>query len=762
MKQGTLHRALCIVKRQLIIVAMATLVACTKAPVYTDSSASVEQRVEDLLKRMTLEEKVGQMNQLVGVNHIRMNDGALTEEEILAHNALACYPGYTADSIEQMVQQGLVGSFLHVVTLTEANYLQSLALQSRLGIPILFGIDAIHGNAKFCGCTVYPTNIGVACSFDTAMAYRIAQETAQEMRACNMHWTFNPDVEIARDPRWGRCGETYGEDPYLVSLMGAQTVRGFEQNNVLSCLKHLVAGGQSSNGTNGAPADLSERTLREMFFPPFQAGIAAGAGSVMMAHNELNGVPCHTNAWLMTDILRKEWHFHGFIVSDWIDIERVAAIHHTATDNQDAYYQAILAGIDMHMHGPEWQQAVVELVRQGKISEKRIDQSVRRILTAKFQLGLFEHPYATAEDSARICFSEAHQQTALQASEQSIVLLKNDGILPLQQEVWKGKHILVTGINADDANIMGDWTDPQPADHCWTVLRGLQESAPEIHFDFVNQGWDPRNMDPQQVQKAAQVARTTDLNIVVCGEYMARYRWHDRTGGEDSDRSDNYLVGLQEELIRQVAASGKPTILIYITGRPLSFPWAQDNLSAILYAWEPGQMGGKALARILWGEVNPSAKMAISVPYHVGQCQMIYNHKPSLALHPYVLGPTQPLYAFGEGLSYTRFAYSNAHLQNDTLFVDVSNTGEREGVEITQLYVHDDVASVTRPVKELKAFRRTALQPGQTVTLTFPITDDMLAFYTADNTLRVEPGTFTFMVGGSSKNEDLLKVVGNR
>jgi len=750
------------VSRILPIVTCLILISCTHTPIYKNPSLPIPVRVTDLLCRMTLEEKVGQMNQLVGVNHIRTNDGLLSPEEIIAHNALACYPGFTADSIEALTRQGLVGSYLHVVTLTEANYLQSLAMQSKLGIPILFGIDAIHGNAKFSGCTVYPTNIGMACSFDTAMAYRIAKETAQEMRACNMSWTFNPDVEIARDPRWGRCGETYGEDPYLVSQMGTQTVRGYEQNGVLSCIKHFVAGGQSANGSNGAPTDISERSLHEMFFPPFKAGIEAGAGSVMMAHNELNGIPCHTNRWLMTDVLRKKWNFSGFIVSDWIDIERVAAIHYTAENNKDAYRQAIMAGIDMHMHGPEWQQAVIELVQEGKIPMKRIDESVRRILTAKFRLGLFEHPYAAIEDSARICFSAEHQQTALQAADQSIVLLKNDGLLPLNISDWRGKHVLVTGINADDANIMGDWTDPQPKEHCWTVLRGLREYASDIHFDFVDQGWDPRHMDPKQVDKAANMARRSDLNIVVCGEYMARWRWHERTGGEDTDRSDNQLVGLQEELIQRVAASGKPTILIYITGRPLSFPWAQDKLPAILYAWEPGQMGGRSIARILFGEVNPSAKMAITVPYSVGQCQLTYNHKPSLNFHPYVLGPTEPLYAFGQGMSYTQFAYSNVRIQGQTLEVDLQNTGQRQGVEITQLYIRDDVSSATRPVKELKAFCRTSLMPNETTTLSFPITDDMLAYYDANNHYSVEPGTFTLMVGGSSLDKDLLTITINR
>ena len=365
--------------------------------IYKDPSAPIEQRIEDLLSRMTIEEKVGQMNQFVGVEHIKSND-QMTAEELKTNTANAFYPGFDEKDIERWTEEGLVGSFLHVLTLKEANYLQRLAMKSRLQIPIIFGIDAIHGNALAPDNTVYPTSINLACSFDTAMAYTIARQTAREMRAMNMQWTFNPNIEVARDPRWGRVGETFGEDPYLVTLMGVESVKGYQgtlsgPEDVLACIKHFVGGSQPINGTNGSPTDLSERTLREVFFPPFKAGVEAGAMSLMTAHNELNGIPCHENEWLLTDVLRDEWKFKGFVVSDWMDIEHLHDLHATAENLKEAFYQSIMAGMDMHMHGVYWNELVTELVKEGRIPVSRIDESVRRILYVKFHLGLFENPF---------------------------------------------------------------------------------------------------------------------------------------------------------------------------------------------------------------------------------------------------------------------------------------------------------------------------------------------------------------------------------
>ena len=744
-------------------------ISCTadRLPLYKDASAPVEKRVEDLLRRMTLEEKVGQMNQYVGLEHIRKNEAVLTEDELKNNTANAFYPGFNADSVAGWTRRGLVGSFLHVVTLEEANYLQSLALESRLAIPLIFGIDAIHGNANAPDNTVYPTNIGLACTFDTDLAYRIARETAAEMRAMNMHWTFNPNVEVARDPRWGRVGETFGEDPYLVSLMGAATVEGYQgdlsSDDVLACIKHFAGGSQPINGTNGSPTDLSERTIREVFFPPFEAGVEAGAMSLMTAHNELNGIPCHSNKWLMEDVARGEWGFKGFIVSDWMDIEHIHDLHATAENLKEAFYQSIMAGMDMHMHGVYWNEYVCELVREGRIPERRIDESVRRILEMKFRLGLFEHPYADEGKTMEVRLCDEHRQTALEAARKSVVLLKNDGLLPLAPE--KYRRVLVTGINADDHNILGDWSAEQKPENVVTVLEGLKAVSPQTDFVFVDQGWNPRKMTRSQVDKAAALARTCDLNIVVAGEYMYRGRWTERTSGEDTDRSDIDLVGLQNELIRKVAASGKPTVLVLVSGRPLGVEWAAEHLPALVNAWEPGMYGGQAVAEILYGKVNPSGKLAVTMPRSAGQVQMIYNHKPSQYFHPYSGTPSTPLYPFGYGLSYNSYEYSGLELDRMEISsgdsvkvrVTVKNNGTMDGEEIVQLYIRDRFSSVTRPVKELKDFARVSLAPGESKTVEFAVTPEKLSFLDINLRPVVEPGEFIVMVGSSSADEDLLK-----
>lgn len=751
-----------------LILVMNTNVDAQKAvPLYQNPKATVEERVSDLLSRMTLEEKIGQMNQFVGIEHIKAAEATLTAEQLKNNTANAFYPGFSTTDLENLTKKGLVGSFLHVLTIQEANYLQSLAMQSRLKIPVIFGIDAIHGNANAPDNTVYPTNIGLASSFDTEMAYKIARQTAKKMRAMNMHWTFNPNVEVARDPRWGRVGETFGEDPYLVSQMGIQTVKGYQgdlnsENDVLACIKHFVAGSEPINGTNGSPADLSERTLREVFFPPFKAGVDAGAMSLMMSHNELNGIPCHSNEWLMTDVLRKEWGFKGFIVSDWMDIEHLYDLHATAENLKEAFYQSIMAGMDMHMHGIHWNELVLELVKEGRIPESRIDESVRKILTIKFRLGLFEHPFADEKTTMKVRLSAEHRQTALEAARNSIVLLKNDGLLPLSE---KYKNVLVTGINANDMNILGDWSAVQKDENVITVLEGLKMVSPNTHFEFVDQGWDPRNMSPQKVNEAAEKAKSADLNIVVAGEYMMRFRWTERTGGEDTDRSDIDLVGLQNELIDKVAASGKPTILILITGRPLGVEKAVGKVNALVQAWEPGMYGGEAIAEILYGKINPSAKLPITIPRSVGQIQMIYNHKPSQYFHPYVVTSSEPLYPFGFGLSYTTYKYDNLQLsgseiskgENLEVNVDVTNTGKMDGTEIVQLYLRDKYSSVTRPVKELKDFSRVTLKAGETKTVHFTITPDKLTFLDKNLKPVVENGEFIVMVGSSSQDKDLLK-----
>nr|AIA99571.1 hypothetical protein [uncultured bacterium contig00010(2014)] len=736
---------------------------------YKDPKAPVKERIEDLLSRMTLEEKVGQMNQFVGVEHIKANSAVLTEDDLKNNTAQAFYPGITHETVVGWTREGLVGSFLHVLTIEEANMLQREAMKSRLAIPILFGIDAIHGNANAPDNTVYPTNIGLASSFDRAMAYRIARQTAAEMRAMGMHWTFNPNVDVARDPRWGRVGETFGEDPYLVTELGSESVRGYQgtmsgPNDVLACVKHFVGGSQPVNGTNGSPTDVSERTLREVFFPPYERLVKEGVGSIMMSHNEVGGIPAHENEWLMESVARGEWGFGGFVVSDWMDIEHLWDVHRTAPSLKEAFYQSIVAGMDMHMHGVKWNELVCELVREGRITEERIDQSVRRILEVKFRLGLFESPYADEKKTMTIRLSAEHRATALEAARNGIVLLKNDGLLPL--DAAKLHRVMVTGINADDENILGDWSASQRPENVTTILEGLRQVAPGVEFDFVDQGWNPVSMSPEAVERAAATAREVDLNIVVAGEYMMRHRWTQRTGGEDTDRSDIELVGLQNELIERVAASGKPTVLVLVNGRQLGVEWAAEHLPAIIEAWEPGMYGGQAVAEILFGVVNPSAKLPVTIPRSVGQLQMVYNHKPSQYFHPYAAGkPSTPLWAFGHGLSYTTFEYSNLAIDRTEIAPDgtvkvsvtVRNTGSREGTEIVQLYIRDLYSSVTRPVKELKDFARVTLKAGESQQISFTVTANKLAFLDKNLRTVVEPGEFEVMVGPSSEETRLLR-----
>ncbi len=752
--------------KKIIVIAVVIAVAASCCKVdYKDPTQPIEKRVESLLSQMTLEEKVGQMNQFCGVRHVEQRDKKAQADN---QDAQGYYPGINADTLRKWTQQGLIGSYLHVLEADEANELQRLAMSSRLGIPLILGIDAIHGNCLAPNNTAYPTSLTLACSFDTEMAYKIARQTAKEMRAMNMHWTFNPNIDVARDARWGRCGETFGEDPYLVGQMGLALTKGLQGDmqggdDVLACIKHCIADSQPVNGANHAPSDISERTLHEVFLPPYEVNIREGnTGSLMMAHNEINGVPCHKSKWLMEDKMRGEYGFTGFVVSDWMDIERIHTLHKAAPSRKDAYLQSIMAGMDMHMHGIHWNEEVVELVREGRLPESRIDESVRRILTAKFRLGLFENPYCDEVEGAKIRMCEEHRATALEAARNSIVLLKNDGILPL--DVKKYKRVLVTGINADDENIMGDWSAPQKPENVTTILEGLRQIAPQTNFVFVDQGKTPKKMKQENVDKAARMARTADLNIVVAGETSLRARRGAKTCGENQDRAEIHLYGLQQELVKKVAASGKPTILVIVAGRPQAVVWEDENLPAIVCAWEPGMVGGQAVAEILYGKVNPTGKLAITIPRTAGQVQMYYNHKPSHYRYKLQDIPNTPLYPFGHGLSYTTYEYSDLQLskneisanENIEASVTIKNTGARDGVEIAQLYIRDCYSDVTRPVKELKGFERVVLKAGESKRVTFTLTPAHLQYYNLDMERVVEPGTFKVMVGPSSRTKDLL------
>lgn len=745
--------------KSLFIVALgiaAIQISCAGSP---PDTANVEQRVNELLARMTLEEKVGQMCQYVGLETLKEN--AQRKGKTPANNdAVGLYPQLTFEQIEKMVRDEKIGSFLHVVTAEEANRLQALAQESRLKIPLLIGIDAIHGDGLVRGATVYPTPLGMAATFDEALVEKMSRETALEIRANGSQWTFAPNVDVARDARWGRCGETFGEDPYLVGCLGAAMVRGLQgpdatgSNHVLACIKHAIAGSQPINGLNAAPTDISERTLRGVFLPPYLVAIRAGAGSLMTAHNELNGVPCHANRWLVEDVLRGECGFNGFVVSDWMDIERLVDEHHTATNQEQAVYQTVMSGMDMHMHGPGFLEPLVKLVKEGRIPESRVDESVRRILRAKFKLGLFEQAQVSPEQCSQFTYSAEHQATALESARKSIVLLKNEkSLLPIDTQ--KIKRILVTGPLANTQALLGDWSLPQPDGNVITPLAGLRQAAPSgceiVHYDC---GAAVKATKLEAIREAARQAAEADMTVLVVGENSLRYDEKDRTGGENTDRSDLELPGDQLTLVQAVVGAGKPVVVVLINSRPIGSEWTVAHVPALLEAFEPGCKGGQALGEILFGKVNPSGKLPITIPRNAGQIQVYYNHLPSEYFHKYVIGQTDPLFWFGHGLSYTTFQYENLQLptkiapnQPVKVTVDVTNTGSRAGEEVVLAYVHAGLGEVTTPVKELKAFKRILLQPGEKKTVELTIADDQLKYFNTAMKL-VAPNDFEVQVGG--------------
>ena len=737
------------------------------SPLYLDPFQPTEKRIDDLMKRMTLEDKVYQMNQFVGLDHMEKGNPDDDKEN---NDAQGFYKTLSVNDVSKMCEEGKIGSFLHVLTAKEANYLQELALKSPLKIPVLIGIDAIHGNALVSGTTVYPSPIGLASTWDDDFLYSIGKQTAKEMRATGSHWTFTPNIDILRDPRWGRVGETLGEDPFMVGNMGAAMIHGFQQGDftgtqkVIACAKHLIGGGESINGLNAAPADISVRTLREVHLPPYKKAIDAGLYSIMAAHNEINGVPSHMSKWLMTDILRNEWNFKGFYVSDWLDIERIDKLHHVAQDMKEASFLSVDAGMDMHMHGPEFTDAIIASVKEGKLSINRVNDACRKILTAKFKLGLFENRFVDLEKKGALLFTEEHKATALESARKGIILLKNNGILPLPETTSK-KKIFVTGPNANNQSILGDWHAVQPDENVITIYEGIKALGETKGYavNFFDSGENIRKIQSSKIQEAAEKAKNADYAIVVVGDNSMRYKWKDKTAGENMGRAHLDLFGKQLELVQAIKKTGTPVIIVLVNGKPISEPWLEKNIPAIVESWEPGNLGGQAVAEILFGDINPSGKLPLTVARSVGQLRMIYNHKPSAYFHKYADEKKTPLYPFGFGLSYTKYSYSTPKLssktfkQNEvvTVTVEVTNSGNIDGEEIVQLYIRDKVSSATRPVKELKGYQRVTLRAGETKTASFTIDVESLAFYDINMTYCVEPGEFMIMTGSSSNDKDL-------
>ena len=747
-------------------------------PLYLDSNADIEDRLSDLMARMTLEEKVGQMCQYVGLEYLKKqkrNKKASGDVSKLNKDAFAMY-GLSESEIIQEIIDGKIGSFLHVLDPEEANYLQGFTLDTRLKIPLIIGIDAIHGNAMVRGTTVYPSPISIAATFNNDFAYDVAKQSAREMRATGSQWTFMPNIDVARDPRWGRVGETFGEDPFMVGEMGKAMIMGFQgedfgqPNNVIACAKHMIAGSEPLNGLNISPMDVSERSLYEIHLPPYKKGIDAGVYSIMAAHNELNGIPSHMHKGLMTDLLRNEWGFGGFYVSDWYDIKRIWSYHKVARNYKEASLFSVEAGMDMNMHGPEFYDFIVDLVNEKKLSIDRVNEACSKILYAKFQLGLFENRLVDISKIDENVFIKSHLDKAEEIADNSITLLKNNELLPINNS--NSKRILVTGPNAHNHTTLGDWHFEQPEENVVTIFEGIQDIGENYDHkvDYFDSGIKIRNIQDSRIKATAEMSTNYDHVFVVVGDNSLRYTWEggksfQKTAGENKARSFLGLPGKQLDLVKSIYEKNKNLTVVYVSGKPISEPWIEDNIKSIVHAWEPGSMGGKSLGKIVFGEINPSGKMPMTTARSVGQLTMVYNHKPTNYIHKYAFEKTKPLYRFGFGLSYTTFSISKPTLSTTKwdgtgkvlVEVDVKNTGDREGMETVQLYIRDLFSSVTRPVLELKGYKKVNLAPGETKRVSFSLALDDFAFYDREMKYKAEEGNFNILVGNSANSSKLKK-----
>ena len=747
-------------------------------PLYLDSNADVEDRLSDLMARMTLEEKVGQMCQYVGLEYLKKqkrNKRSAGDASKLNKDAFAMY-GLSESEIIQEIIDGKIGSFLHVLDPEEVNYLQGFALQSRLKIPLIIGIDAIHGNAMVRGTTVYPSPISIAATFTNDFAYDVAKQSAREMRATGSQWTFMPNVDVARDPRWGRVGETFGEDPFMVGEMGKAMIMGFQgedfskPNNVIACAKHMIAGSEPLNGLNISPMDVSERSLYEIHLPPYKKAIDAGVYTIMAAHNELNGIPSHMHKGLMTDLLRNEWGFDGFYVSDWYDIKRIWSYHKVARNYKEASLFSVEAGMDMNMHGPEFYDFIVALVKENKLSIDRVNEACSKILYAKFQLGLFENRLVDTSKVGENIFVKSHLDKAEEIADNSITLLKNNNSLPINNS--NAKRILVTGPNAHNHTTLGDWHFEQPEENVVTIFEGIQQIGENYNHkvDYYDSGTKIRNIQDSKIKATAEMSTNYDHVFVVVGDNSLRYTWEggksfQKTAGENKARSFLGLPGKQLDLVKSIYEKNKNLTVIYVSGKPISEPWIEDNIKSIIHAWEPGSMGGKSMGKIVFGEINPSGKMPMTTARSVGQLTMVYNHKPTNYIHKYAFEKTKPLYRFGFGLSYTTFSISKPTLSTSKwdgtgkviVEVDVKNTGERDGMETVQLYIRDLFSSVTRPVLELKGYKKVNVAPGETKRVTFSLALDDFAFYDREMKYKAEEGEFNILVGNAANLAKLKK-----
>jgi beta-glucosidase len=731
---------------------------------YRNPKLPIPDRVTDLLKRMTTDEKV---DQLAGGRRRMMT---------------------TSDPEAQRI----FGKFREVFKVESEisphdaaelrNEAQKYLLEkTRLGIPALFQGEALHGYMAY-GSTSFPQVLGLASTWDPALVQQVFTAAADEMASTGTNQAFTPVLDLARDPRWGRTEETYGEDPYFVSRMAVAAVNGLQgtswdidrRHHVIATAKHFAVHGQPEGGTNAAPGNYSERVIRESFLVPFQAAVEeAHAGSIMASYNEIDGIPSHVNHWLLDRVLRQEWGFQGYVTSDGNGLQMLVETHHVAADKAEAARKALAAGVDYDLSDGTVYATLTDQVNQGIIPETELDRAVSRVLATKFRLGLFENPYVDPDYATKTINSSEHKALALKAAQEAIVLLKNNGnLLPLDPK--RLKTIAVIGPNAADVHLGGYSRDPGPGNQI-SILEGIKKRVePGVKVLYSEgckitrgkQGWsawyenkvdipDAKSQEAS-IRAAADTVRKTDVAIVVVGENESTNReaWSEEHLG---DRDSLDLIGAQEQLVEAVVATGKPVVVLLINGRPLSINYIKEHVPAILEGWYLGEQGGTAAANVIFGDVNPGGKLPITFPKSVGQLPDFYDYKPSRN-RSYLQDGRKPLFPFGYGLSYTTFKFESVHVEPQTIlpgattkvFVEVTNTGNREGDEVAQMYIHQRVASVTRPVMELRGFKRVTLKPGEKTTVEFALTPAALSMLNEDMHSVVEPGTFDVMVGPSS------------
>jgi beta-glucosidase len=713
---------------------------------YQNPILPVEQRVADLLARMTMEEKVAQLGSRLPFTDWREWVRCTLDEKIARVRAIP-----PADVIGPGV--GQLSIFLREMppraAAAKANEIQRYARENtRLGIPPIIHDEGLHGLLAN-DATSFPQAIAMASSWHPELLQEVATAIGRETRARGIRQLLSPTINIARDPRCGRTEETYGEDAYLASRMAVAFVHGVQSQGVVTTPKHYAANFVGDGGRDSNAVHFSERLLREVYFPAFEASVReGGALSIMAAYNSLDGVPCSCNRWLLTEVLREEWGFEGFVVSDYGSVIHIMEKHAVAANKQEVAKKAVEAGLEIELPYTDcYGEPLLEGLRQGTISAEAVDEAVRRVLAVKFRLGLFDEPFVDEEQAEAVCNTAEHRALALQMARAGIVLLKNEGgALPLAGEI---KSIAVIGPQADEPRLGGYSWDGYARERIVTPLRGIRERAGGVEVRFA-QGCAVTGDSKEGFTEAAQAARQSQVAVLFVGNSR-------QTEGEQRDRANLDLPGVQAELIKQVAATGVPTIVVLINGSAVTMLDWIDQVDAVVEAWYPGEVGGAAIAEVLFGDTNPGGKLPITFPRTVGQLPLYYNYKPTGRIYDYVDLSGKPLFPFGHGLSYTTFAYCNLHIRLERkkvvkISLEVENTGERAGDEVVQLYVHDVVASVARPVKELKGFRRVSLQPQETKEVTFEIAVQQLGLYDARLHYTVEPGEFEIIVGSSSED----------